>query len=275
MKIKTSVISGLLSNETSRMKPLPTQRLFDDLIAVQDGFSNIFLIDDGDGYIAIDAGINSSRIKEELKKLGIDSNEIKMVLITHSDIDHVAGVGAFDKADVYMPEQEIQMLGRFRLKMPLEYINVACDQYSNFKPESRDNLFEGMEYWPEDDMECNVTDDGVIVSFLKNKIDKEFKVIHDNAVIKGKQKTIKANLISGHTTGLTSYIVDDKYIFVGDGLSLVNSEIFPFNHNLNLDEEQHRASINKIKYLDKYSYIFTTHYGYATADAFSGWIESK
>ena len=275
MKIKTSVISGLLSNETSRMEPLPTQKLFDDLIVVQDGFSNIFLIDDGDGYIAIDAGINPSRIKKELKKLGIDSSEIKMVLITHSDIDHVSGVGAFDKADVYLPEQEVQMLGKFRLKMPLEYINVACDQYSNFKPESRDNLFEGMEYWPEDDMECNVTDDGVIVSFLKNKIDKEFKVIHDNAVIKGKQKTIKANLISGHTTGLTSYIVDDKYIFVGDGLSLVNSEIFPFNHNLNLDEEQHRTSINKIKYLDKYSYIFTTHYGYATADAFSGWIESE
>lgn len=114
MKLRMSVVAGLIAEETRRMRPLETQRLCADLYVIQDGFANVFLVNTGDGFIAIDAGINPQNIAREMKILGIEPSAVKAVLITHSDIDHVYGLGAF-------PANALNLTLPYRT-----YANVAC-----------------------------------------------------------------------------------------------------------------------------------------------------
>lgn len=44
MKLRMSVVAGLIAEETRRMRPLETQRLCADLYVIQDGFANVFLV---------------------------------------------------------------------------------------------------------------------------------------------------------------------------------------------------------------------------------------
>lgn len=272
MKIKTSIISGIIDHETSRMTSLPTQQLFEDLYVIQDSFANIFLIRDNDKYIAIDAGIDPKQIKQELAKLNIGAEDVKTVLLTHSDIDHVYGIRAFDKAEVYLSEAEVPMLGNFRITMTEADLHAATLAFSNFQGQS---MFGDAEYWPQNDMQVVNHSPEQLISILKNKIGTNFKTIRDGEKLNFDQTTIEAVLIPGHTKGLTSYIVNQKYIFVGDGLSLQNGYVAPFNALLNLDEKQHRKSISKIKNLQGFNYIFTQHYGYTDniTKAFENWHE--
>lgn len=262
MKIKTAIISGIIANETNRMTPIPTQQLFEDLYVIQDDFANIFLVKDNGKFIAIDAGINPDRIKQELTKLNIVADDVKTVLLTHSDIDHVNGLSVFNQAEIYLPEAEVAMLDNFRVTMTEADLNAATLAYSDLKQEPGQGMFGDAEYWPLDDMQIINSSPQRLISFLKNRVSESFSTIRDGEKLNFDQTSIQAVLIAGHTKGLTSYIVNQKYMFVGDGMSLQNGYVAPFNKLLNLDEEQHRKSISKIKNLKGFSYIFTQHYGY-------------
>lgn len=273
MKIKTSTIEGIIANETNKMTSIPTQKLFEDLYVIQDDFANIFLIKDNEKYIAIDAGINPEQIKRELAKLKIDPEDIKTVLITHSDIDHVNGLSAFNKAEVYLPEAEVVMLDNFRITMTEADLHAATLAYSNLKQEDGQSMFGDAEYWPLDDMQIVNSSAQKLISIMKNKVSKNFKTIRDGEKLNFAQTSIEAVLTAGHTKGLTSYIVNKKYIFVGDGMSLQSGQVAPFNKLLNLDDEEHRKSISKIKNLKGFHYLFTQHYGYTDniQKAFEHW----
>jgi glyoxylase-like metal-dependent hydrolase (beta-lactamase superfamily II) len=273
MKIKTSTISGIIANETNQMTPIPTQQLFEDLYVIQDSFANIFLIKDNKKFIAIDAGINPDQIKQELTKLGISADDVKTVLLTHSDIDHVNGLSAFNKAEIYLPKAEVAMLNNFRITMTETDFNAATQAYSDLNQD--ESMFGDDDYWPQDDMQITNHSPHQLISFMKNKINQSFKTIDDGEKFHFDQTSIEAVLIAGHTKGLTSYIVNQKYIFVSDGLSLQNGYIAPFNKFLTLDQEQHRKSISKIKNLKGFDYIFTQHYGYTgnIAKAFENWLD--
>lgn len=274
MKIKTSTISGLIANETNRMKAIPTQKLFEDLYVIQDSFANIFLIKDKEKYIAIDAGINPNQIQKELAKLNITPDDVKTVLLTHSDIDHVNGLSVFSKAEIYLPEAEVSMLDNFRITMSEADLNAADQAYSNLKHERGESMFGNEEYWPQDDIQVINSSPQQFISFMKNRVSGNFKTISDGEKLDFDQTMIEAVLIAGHTKGLTGYIVNKKYMFVGDGLSLQNGYVAPFNKFLNLDEEKHRKSISKIKNLKGFNYIFTQHYGYTdnVTKSFEKWL---
>jgi glyoxylase-like metal-dependent hydrolase (beta-lactamase superfamily II) len=162
------------------------------------------------------------------------------------------------------------MLDNFRITMTEADLNAATQAFSNFQGQS---MFGNAEYWPQDDMQVVNNSPQQLISILKNKISTNFKTIRDGEKLSFDQTSVEAILIPGHTKGLTSYIVNNKYIFVGDGLSLQNGYVAPFNALLNLDEEQHRKSISKIKNLKGFDYIFTQHYGYTDniAKAFENW----
>lgn len=99
------------------MTPVETSQLTDDVIAVRDAYVNMYLIKDGADYIAIDAGIRKKDIKDEFKKLGIDPERVRAVLLTHSDADHAGGISLFEKADIFLSGKEEQLIngetGRF------------------------------------------------------------------------------------------------------------------------------------------------------------------
>jgi len=100
-----------------KMMPVETRQVTEDVYSVRNNYVNMYLVKDGNHYIAIDAGIRKGLVKDELKKLDIDPDRVIAVLLTHSDGDHAGGISLFEKAVIYLPEDEEQVIngetGRF------------------------------------------------------------------------------------------------------------------------------------------------------------------
>ncbi len=109
---------GILSRSAMKdMMPVETRQITDDVYAVKDKYVNMYLVKDDNHFIAIDAGIKKGVLKNEFKKLEIDPDKVRAVLLTHSDVDHAGGISLFDKAVIYIPKDEEQVIngetGRF------------------------------------------------------------------------------------------------------------------------------------------------------------------
>ena len=97
-----SIMKGMATIETSEIVA--------DVFSVQDSFVNLYLVKNGENYIAIDAGNDKGKIEQELRKLKIEPDKIIAVLLTHTDGDHVAGIRLFKNAGIYLSRQEEQLL---------------------------------------------------------------------------------------------------------------------------------------------------------------------
>ncbi len=104
------IFISVSASARKKMTPADTGRLTEDVYAVRDKYVNMYLIRDGNDYIAIDAGIKPGSIRGELRKLDIDPDKVRAVFLTHSDADHAGGLSLFKRATVYMHEDEEQMI---------------------------------------------------------------------------------------------------------------------------------------------------------------------
>jgi hydroxyacylglutathione hydrolase len=93
-----------------KMTPVKTGKLTDDIFAVRDKFVNMYLVRDGEYFIAIDSGTRNGLIEDELRKLDIGRDKVEAVLLTHSDGDHAGGISLFDKAVIWLPKDEEQVI---------------------------------------------------------------------------------------------------------------------------------------------------------------------
>lgn len=99
--------------------------------------------------------------------------------------------------------------------------------------------------------------------FMGNKIDrKEYILLEDQHSLTIGNTSIKGILTPGHTPGAMCYLINGKYLFTGDALSLKNGKVHTFNEFFNMETEQAVKSLNKIKDLPGAEYIFTAHHGY-------------
>jgi hydroxyacylglutathione hydrolase len=200
------------------MSPLSTKLITSGIYAVNNKFVNLYLIQDKDSYIAVDAGFDEKMVAQELKKLNIKPEKISAVFLTHSDQDHIAGLALFNHARIYISQDEVQLLNG---KMHRRFI---FDNHINFK---YDNL-------------------------------------KDNQIVKVGNIIIKAISTPGHTPGSMCFLVNGKYLFTGDTLSLKDGKVGLFNNFFNMDTETQKLSIKKISHLENVQFIFTAHYGYTT-----------
>ena len=204
-------------SEMKVMTPVETQQIVENIFSVQDTFVNMYLIKDGDNYVAIDAGNNADNVAFELKKLKIDPDKVVALFLTHTDGDHVAAIKIFRKAQVYLSKPEGQLL------------------------------------------------DGQKSRFLifGNKIDtKEYLLIDDQKQFDIGNIKVKGILTPGHTIGSMCYLVNDKYLFTGDALSLKTGKIDKFNTFFNMDTPTALESMEIITKIPTAEYIFTAHYGF-------------
>jgi len=88
----------------STMSPLKSQEIVTGVYAINNGFVNLYLLQNGNQYIAFDAGNDNEATMRALDDFGIDSDDVSAVFLTHTDADHVAAVSLFTSADVYMAE---------------------------------------------------------------------------------------------------------------------------------------------------------------------------
>ena len=101
--------------------------------------------------------------------------------------------------------------------------------------------------------------------FMTNKIStKEFTLLSDQQTINIGNTKVKGYLVPGHTSGSMCYLVNDKYLFTGDALSLKNGKIAPMTKFFNMDNDLSIKSIANITKIDSAQYIFTAHHGFTS-----------
>jgi len=106
-------LGGLILKNISVASKFPTMEtghIVDNIFVVKDDFANLFIIKDSTQYIVIDCGNNPAIVTEQMEKLGINSNDVVAVFLTHTDGDHVGALSLFNKAKLYMSKEEEKMI---------------------------------------------------------------------------------------------------------------------------------------------------------------------
>ncbi len=224
------VVFYKLKSETKKMYPVETGKIVDNIYAIKDEFVNMYVVEDSNQYLVIDAGKNIDVIAAEFKKLNIDPDKVVAVLLTHTDMDHVSGIPLFKNAKVYLSKQEVMMLTGEKQKIP-----------------------------------------GMSNSISR----KDFILLEDKQNLKIGNENSFCILTEGHTSGSMCYQVNDKYLFTGDILSLVDGKLGPSVKFFDMDHEMATKSISKITKLPNVAYIFTAHFGYTNnyKNAVKDWKE--
>lgn len=96
-----------------------------------------------------------------------------------------------------------------------------------------------------------------------NKLKTPYSTLHEDEGVIMDGHLIQTLETPGHTPGSMCYIVDRRYLFTGDTLSIRDGKAAPFNPFYNMDTEEAKNSISKIGQLKDIAFIFTGHYGYS------------
>jgi len=97
-----------------------------------------------------------------------------------------------------------------------------------------------------------------------NKIyTKNYILLNDQQTLTIGNLIITGILTPGHTPGSMSYLVNEKYLFVGDAFGLKNGKIDKPNDFFSKDMKTAISSFQKINNLLNAEYIFTAHNGYS------------
>jgi glyoxylase-like metal-dependent hydrolase (beta-lactamase superfamily II) len=75
-------------------------KIVDHVFLVPEIVANPYIIEDADGLTVIDAGLPRSerKILTYVAGLGKSARDVKRIILTHSDLDHVGGLAALQKA---------------------------------------------------------------------------------------------------------------------------------------------------------------------------------
>ena len=205
-----------LKYEMSGFTPMKTGRVIDNIFVVRDDFSNMFVIQDGAQYIAIDCAIDQATVAEQMKKLGINPDDVTAVLLTHTDADHLGALPLFNKSAIFMSKEEEQMINGKKSKF----------------------------LW------------------FGNSISRtDYTLLEDRQIVQIGDLKIEGILVPGHTSGMMAYLVNDKYLFTGDILSLKDGKIAPIPAFFNMDTDQAVKSMDIIRHIPNVNYILTAHWG--------------
>jgi hydroxyacylglutathione hydrolase len=111
------------------MTPVETSEIVKNVFSIKDTFVNLYLVKNGENYIAIDAGNDKETIRQEFKKLNIEPEKIRAILLTHTDGDHVAGISLFKNATIYFSKQEEQLINGKKSRFLIFGNKIDSDTY--------------------------------------------------------------------------------------------------------------------------------------------------
>ena len=183
-------------------KPLNTGWIDEHVGCIREFVANIFFYKKNDTVIMIDAGYNYDRLKEKMAWLDLNAKDIKHILITHQDTDHVGAVeedsdGLFSHAKLYIGEIENRYL----------------------TGEVRRKVFGGLYKLP------------------KVKINNEKILLKSGEVFEIEGIKIECILVPGHTWGHLVYLIDNSYLFTGDTIWFGMDGGYSFINKLAEDNE--------------------------------------
>ena len=193
-------------------KPLNTGFIDDRVSCIREYVANIYFYTKDGHTIMIDAGYNYDRLAEKMQWLGINSKDIKEILVTHQDTDHV---GAIEQgSDELFRDATI-------------YIGNIENEYLEGRKHRK--VFWGLTTLPQ-----------VIID--NSKI-----LIEDGQIFYIGNIKIEAFLVPGHTWGHLVYLVDDCYLFTGDTIWLGADGGYAFLNTLAEDRKLQCQSLQRLK----------------------------
>jgi len=126
-----AVVFGLrFYNASKSMTPAETAKVNDSVFALKDKFVDAYFFKTKTGYFMVDAGMDAKNVEAEMKKLNVDPEKVKAIFLTHTDGDHIGGVGLFKNAAVYMHKDEEQMVNGQNGKFFFMRIKWAYQKYT-------------------------------------------------------------------------------------------------------------------------------------------------
>ena len=193
-------------------KPLNTGFIDDRVSCIREYVANIYFYSKDGHTIMIDAGYNYDRLAEKMQWLGINSKDIKEILVTHQDTDHVGAIE--EGSDELFRDATI-------------YIGNIENEYLEGRKHRK--VFWGLTTLPQ-----------VI-------IDNPKILIEDGQIFYIGNINIEAFLVPGHTWGHLVYLVDDCYLFTGDTLWLGADGGYAFLNTLAEDRKLQCQSLQRLK----------------------------
>ena len=193
-------------------KPLNTGFIDKRVSCVREYVANIYFYTK-DGYtIMIDAGYNYDRLAEKMRWLNINPKDIKDILITHQDMDHV---GAIEKGSDGLFSESTIHIGRIE------------NEYLEHR--KRRKVFWGLYKLP------------------RVHIDNKKVLIDEGQVFYIENIKVEAFLVPGHTWGHLVYLIDDAYLFTGDTIWLGADGGYAFLNTLAEDRKLQMKSLKKLE----------------------------
>jgi len=195
----------------------------------------------------------------------IKSNSYTNFYLVESESDLVA----FDSgAKKKIIKKEMAELGLDPLKVTAVFLTHTDDDHTGGL-----KLLSNATVYISDEEEQMIDGTTTRMFLFKNSLPRSYNLLTDNQDIDVSGLRVHCILTPGHTPGSLCYVVNDKYLFTGDTLSLKNNKVDLFNDYYNMDAGAERDSITRISRLSGIEYIFTVHYGYSDdyQESFSGW----
>ncbi len=223
------IIKKFKKKTFSIIDPLPTKQLFENLYSIKDGDSNYFIYNKDNISIAIDSGYkNSGTRKDSFNEIGIVEDSISAIFLTHLDSDHAGALyeknSSFKSAKIYLHENEKLHITKEKERLRLCSIKIHH----------------------------------------KLKIENHVSYFNSNKIFNIGSIKVESILTSGHTLGHNCFLVDDKYLFVGDSLILKNGFGYRFFDLLGFNNNQNSISLLELKQFAlkrQCKYIITSHTG--------------
>lgn len=193
-------------------KPLNTGFIDDRVSCIREYVANIYFYSKDGHTIMIDAGYNYDRLAEKMQWLHINPKEIKEILVTHQDTDHVGAIEQgsdelFSDATIYIGKVE----------------NEYLEGHKHRK------VFWGLTTLPQ------------VV------IDNQKVLIEDGQVFYIGNIKVEAILVPGHTWGHLVYLIDDAYLFTGDTIWFGADGGYAFLNTLAEDRKLQCQSLQRLK----------------------------
>lgn len=193
-------------------KPLNTGFIDERVSCIREYVANIYFYKKDGQTIMIDAGYNYDRLAEKMQWLDISPKDIKDILITHQDTDHV---GAIEKGSNELFKEATIYIGRIE------------NEYLEGKRTRK--VFWGLHKIP------------------KVQIDNKKVLIEDGQVFYIGNIKIEAILVPGHTWGHLVYLIDDAYLFTGDTIWFGADGGYAFLNNLAEDRKLQVKSLKRLE----------------------------
>ena len=192
------------------------------------------VIKDGDNLTLIDTGYPKQieYIKSALQKDGLDINNIKTIIVTHQDIDHVGNVkdilNLVPDIEIISYNEEAEYINGNKTPCKVEYMERNLDEMDE-KGKQLYHLFKTF--------------------FENNKINVDKVVKNGDVISKGEAMQVIAT--PGHTPGhMCLYIEKYKLLVAGDLLLLKDGNITTCPKELNYNNDMYLQSVNKIRNLE-------------------------